>query len=49
MLKDLRLPIDAAGLAEAQTPLGSHAKALYEDFAQENGALDFSAIIRSLA
>ncbi|WP_336987223.1 3-hydroxyisobutyrate dehydrogenase [Altererythrobacter aquiaggeris] len=48
MLKDLKLAMEAAHTADANTPLGSHAKALYEDFAEENGTKDFSAIITSL-
>lgn len=48
MLKDLRLAIEAAESVGAKTPLGAHARALYEEFAKENGALDFSAIIKSL-
>ncbi|MEM1194565.1 MAG: 3-hydroxyisobutyrate dehydrogenase [Pseudomonadota bacterium] len=48
MLKDLRLAMEAAQTADAATALGAHAKALYEAFAQENGGLDFSAIIKTL-
>lgn len=48
MLKDLTLALEAAGKAGATTPLGAHAKAIYEEFAQTNGALDFSAIIKTL-
>ncbi|MEO0463207.1 MAG: 3-hydroxyisobutyrate dehydrogenase [Pseudomonadota bacterium] len=48
MLKDLRLAMEAADSAGASTPLGEHVKALYEAFAQEHGALDFSAIIKTL-
>lgn len=48
MLKDLKLAMEAAQSAGASTPLGEHARAIYEEFAQENAALDFSAIIRSL-
>ncbi|WP_126173073.1 3-hydroxyisobutyrate dehydrogenase [Altericroceibacterium xinjiangense] len=48
MLKDLRLAMEAAELAGATTPLGAHAKDLYEGFAADNGGLDFSAIITSL-
>lgn len=48
MLKDLRLAMEAAQTADAATPLGRHAAELYEAFAAEHGALDFSAIIRSL-
>ncbi len=48
MLKDLKLAMEAAHTADAKTPLGAHARALYEDFAEENGTKDFSAIIKSL-
>ena len=48
MLKDLKLAMDAAQTADASTPLGRHAKELYEQFAEDNAGLDFSAIIRSL-
>jgi 3-hydroxyisobutyrate dehydrogenase len=48
MLKDLRLAMEAAQSAGATTELGAHAKALYEAFAEDNAALDFSAIIKTL-
>ncbi len=48
MLKDLKLAMEAAETADASTPLGRHAKELYEQFAEDNAGLDFSAIIRSL-
>ena len=48
MLKDLKLAMEAAGTAGASTPLGKHAQDIYESFAQENGALDFSGIIKTL-
>jgi 3-hydroxyisobutyrate dehydrogenase len=48
MLKDLRLAMEAVETAGAATPLGEHARAIYEDFAKDNAALDFSAIIRTL-
>jgi len=48
MLKDLRLAMQAAESADANTPLGQHAREIYEGFAEENGGLDFSAIIRTL-
>ncbi len=48
MLKDLKLAMEAAETAGAGTPLGHHAKDLYQAFAEENGGLDFSAIIKSL-
>lgn len=49
MLKDLKLAMEAAAGAGAKVELGEHAKAIYEAFAEENAALDFSGIIRSLA
>jgi 3-hydroxyisobutyrate dehydrogenase len=48
MVKDLRLAIEAAEKAGAKTQLGTHAKAIYEAFADEHGGLDFSGIIRTL-
>jgi 3-hydroxyisobutyrate dehydrogenase len=48
MVKDLRLAIEAAEKAGAKTALGTHAKAIYEAFADEHGGLDFSGIIRTL-
>ncbi len=48
MLKDLTLAMQAAETAGSQTPLGAHAKELYENFAEANGARDFSAIIETL-
>jgi len=49
MLKDLRLAMEAAGEAHADTPMGAKAAELYEKFAAEGqGGLDFSAIIRML-
>ncbi|MEM9501987.1 MAG: 3-hydroxyisobutyrate dehydrogenase [Pseudomonadota bacterium] len=48
MLKDLRLAMEAAGAAGANVELGEHAKALYEEFAKDNGGLDFSGIIKTL-
>ncbi len=48
MLKDLRLAMEAAETSGASTPLGKHARELYEAFATENGGLDFSAIIKTL-
>ncbi len=48
MLKDLRLAMEAAGSVNATTVLGSTAAALFEKFAEDNGGLDFSAIIRTL-
>ena len=49
MLKDLRLAQDAARDAGAATPLGEHARAIYEAFeADGHGAEDFSAVVRAL-
>lgn len=48
MLKDLRLASEAAQAADTKVPIGDFARQLYEDFAKEHGALDFSAIIRTL-
>ncbi|MGB7420083.1 MAG: NAD-binding protein, partial [Erythrobacter sp.] len=48
MVKDLRLAMEAARGADASTPLGNHARELYEGFAAEHGDLDFSGIIRTL-
>jgi len=49
MLKDLRLAMDAAKDAGADTPMGARATELYEAFAAAgNGGLDFSAIIKTL-
>lgn len=48
MLKDLKLAMEAAEDVDANTPLGLHAKELYERFAEANGGLDFSGIIKSL-
>jgi len=48
MVKDLTLAMEAAERAGAKTPLGNHARDLYETFAKDNGALDFSGIIKTL-
>ena len=48
MLKDLKLAMEAAQASGASTPLGKHAQELYEAFAEQNGGLDFSAIIKTL-
>ena len=49
MLKDLGLSQDAALAAGVATPLGTHAKKLYENFiSQGGGDRDFSAIIEAL-
>lgn len=49
MLKDLKLAMEAAQAAGAKVELGEHARAIYEEFAKDNAALDFSGIIRTLA
>jgi 3-hydroxyisobutyrate dehydrogenase len=48
MLKDLKLAMEAAAGAGAKVELGNHARAIYEAFAAENAATDFSGIIRTL-
>jgi 3-hydroxyisobutyrate dehydrogenase len=49
MLKDLGLSQDAAKASGVTTPLGAHARALFEDFVSGGGgARDFSAIIEAL-
>lgn len=48
MLKDLKLAMEAAETAGATTSLGKHAQEIYEAFAADNGALDFSGIIKTL-
>jgi 3-hydroxyisobutyrate dehydrogenase len=49
MLKDLKLAQEAAASADADTPMSSRARELYEAFVEAgNGSLDFSAIIKTL-
>ncbi|TWS18200.1 3-hydroxyisobutyrate dehydrogenase [Tsukamurella asaccharolytica] len=48
MNKDLGLAMDAVASTGARAPLGTHAAELYSAFAQDNGGLDFSAIIQTL-
>ena len=48
MLKDLKLAMEAAQAAGAKVELGEHARAIYEAFAAENAATDFSGVIRTL-
>ena len=49
MLKDLKLAMEAAQAAGAQTPMGARAEELYQKFADAgHGGLDFSAIIKTL-
>lgn len=50
MLKDLRLAQEAAAAADAVTPLGAHAAALYAAFVADGGSgRDFSAVLPWLA
>ena len=50
MLKDLTLAMTAARAANADTPLGQHAKDLYDAFVKSDGeSLDFSAILKHVA
>lgn len=50
MLKDLKLSQLAAEHADANTPLGQQAMALYQQFVESNhGQMDFSGIIQMLA
>jgi len=49
MLKDLKLAMEAAAKADAATPMGAQAEALYQTFANMGGAgKDFSGIIKLL-
>lgn len=49
MLKDLRLAMDAASAASADTPMGARATELYQRFVDGGeGATDFSGIMRML-
>lgn len=49
MLKDLKLAIEAAGMSGTDLQMGRRAKELFEAFQEAgNGALDFSAIIRTI-
>jgi 3-hydroxyisobutyrate dehydrogenase len=49
MLKDLKLAMEAAAGANAATPMGAQAEALYQTFAGLGGdSKDFSAIIKLL-
>ena len=48
MLKDLRLAMEAASAVGAKVELGDHACKLYEAFAKDHAAMDFSGIIRAL-
>lgn len=48
MLKDLKLAMEAAESAGATTALGRLAKEIYEAFAEQNGSVDFSGVIKTL-
>lgn len=48
MNKDLGLAMAAVASTGSSAPLGTHAAELYSAFAQDNGGLDFSAIISTL-
>lgn len=48
MNKDLGLAMDAVSSSGANAPLGSHAAAIYRDFAAEHSGEDFSAVIKLL-
>jgi 3-hydroxyisobutyrate dehydrogenase len=49
MLKDLKLAVEAAQMANASVPMAANAEALYQIFAGlDGGARDFSAIITML-
>jgi 3-hydroxyisobutyrate dehydrogenase len=49
MLKDLKLAMEAAAGAGAKVELGEHARAIYEEFARDNAALDFSGVIMKIS
>lgn len=48
MNKDLGLAMDAVAATGSAAPLGSHAAAIYGDFAAEHSGQDFSAVINLL-
>ena len=49
MLKDLKLASEAAKSAGAKTPLGEHAREIYQQHNDAgNGGSDFSSIIQAL-
>jgi 3-hydroxyisobutyrate dehydrogenase len=48
MNKDLGLAMDAVAATNSAAPLGSHAAAIYAEFAAAHGDEDFSAIIETL-
>ena len=48
MNKDLHLAMDAVASTGSAAPLGSHAAAIYAEFAAEHSAQDFSAVINLL-
>jgi len=50
MLKDLNLAMDASQSAQAETPMGAQAKAIYDAFVANGGEdMDFSGVIKWLA
>lgn len=50
MLKDLGLAMEIAAAANAETPLGKHARDLYKAHSENgNGKLDFSSILQMIA
>ncbi len=49
MLKDLKLAMGAAGVAEAETPLGKHAEEIYSRLDEDGFAgLDFSGVMKRI-
>jgi len=48
MAKDLRLAQKAATSSGQSTPFGAHAATAFTEFADTQGALDFSAIYKTL-
>lgn len=49
MLKDLRLAMGAAGVADAETPLGKHAEEIYARLDEDGFAgLDFSGVMKRI-
>ncbi|OCB25856.1 3-hydroxyisobutyrate dehydrogenase [Mycobacterium malmoense] len=48
MNKDLGLAMDAVASTGSAAPLGRHAAEIYAKFAEDHGALDFSAVIQML-
>ena len=49
MLKDLRLALNAAGVADADTPMGRHAEEIYAALDEAgHGGLDFSGVMKRI-